>query len=943
MVAGALLGLFDGLGAGVVGALLGGAIGSVLARSGQALAGQADRLAHLEEEMRGLRRRLEQSAGARRGAGEAPVAEAPVAEAPVAAGAIAGLGTAAPESASPEADVAAPVALDVATSGPDAAGPIPSGPAGREALIFDLPDAASPAPSTQPPAASTAPLAGASVEASASSPIDLDAIYARAQSWLLGGNTLVRVGLLVLFFGLAFLARHAIEHELLPPAMRMGGIAAFGLVLLGLGWRLRERRPGYALSLQGGGVAVLYLSAFAALRLYDLYPAATAFGLMLALVGVAAWLATRQDAPALAVIGAAGGFAAPILASTGAGSHVQLFGYYALLNAGVLVLAWSKAWRGLNLVGFLFTFAIGLLWGARYYHPAHFATVEPFLILFFLMYVAAAVAYARHQAPVLRDPVDGTLVFGVPVVGFGLQAALVADMPYALAWSAAAVGTFYVALAVLLHRLRRPAFALLVTCFAALGVTFLTLALPLAFDGRWSAAAWALEGAALWWVGLRQQRHLVMGAGLLLQAGAAVLFAADLAQHPALRSPPVANSALLGTVMISAAAFFSAWCAATRALPGVSLRPVGLGLLGWAWLWWLGGAWAEIDAHLHIGQRAAAALWLFAPSAWIAIRLAPRLRWPDLATAAPLPLAGMALAAALAFAYGVPPGAHGGWFAWPIALALHLACLRASPAEVLERRALALVHAGGLWVVAFVLSQELGLRAASLAIGSGWQAAAYALPPTALLALLLVPRAGTVWPLSAWRDAYLTWGAAPVAVALALWSLAVQPGSDGDMSPWPFLPLFNPLDLAVFAALATIAWWLHRAAGLLAAAGAALLGLTLALGGIAFVAFNGALLRAVHHLTGIPWRLDALLASATTQATLSLCWAVLGLGLMLFAGRRAQRTPWLVGAALMGVVVVKLFVVDMAASGALARIVSFIGAGLVLLVVGYFSPLPPKR
>jgi uncharacterized membrane protein len=52
---------------------------------------------------------------------------------------------------------------------------------------------------------------------------------------------------------------------------------------------------------------------------------------------------------------------------------------------------------------------------------------------------------------------------------------------------------------------------------------------------------------------------------------------------------------------------------------------------------------------------------------------------------------------------------------------------------------------------------------------------------------------------------------------------------------------------------------------------------------------------------------------------------------------------WLIGAALIALVVAKLIFVELSNRGGLARIVSFIGVGVLLLVVGYFAPLPPKR
>ena len=63
---------------------------------------------------------------------------------------------------------------------------------------------------------------------------------------------------------------------------------------------------------------------------------------------------------------------------------------------------------------------------------------------------------------------------------------------------------------------------------------------------------------------------------------------------------------------------------------------------------------------------------------------------------------------------------------------------------------------------------------------------------------------------------------------------------------------------------------------------------------------------------------------------------------MLLGNRRASRGVWLAGAALLAVVVVKLFTVELADHGSLYRIVSFIGVGILLLIVGYFAPVPAK-
>ena len=232
----------------------------------------------------------------------------------------------------------------------------------------------------------------------------------RLWKWLSGGNALVRVGVVVLFFGVAFLLKYAYEHTHIPIELRLTAVAIGAIVMLVIGWRLRTRNPVYALAVQGGGTGVLYLVIFGAFRLFKLLPGEAAFILLIAIAALSAILAIVQNAQSLAVLAVSGGFLAPILASTGSGSHVMLFSYYAVLNLGILAVALYKAWRPLNVLGFVFTFSIGSMWGARFYRDDLFSSTEPFLVFFTLLYIVIAVIFAFRQAPRLKHYVDSTLI-----------------------------------------------------------------------------------------------------------------------------------------------------------------------------------------------------------------------------------------------------------------------------------------------------------------------------------------------------------------------------------------------------------------------------------------------------------------------------------------------------------------------------------------------------
>jgi uncharacterized membrane protein len=393
-----------------------------------------------------------------------------------------------------------------------------------------------------------------------------------AKNWLLGGNTVLRVGVVLLFLGLAFLLRYATEGVVVPVEFRYASVAASAVALLALGWWLRLRNPSYALMLQGTGIAVLYLTVFAAMRLHPLLDAGAALALLVMVTLFSAVLAVKQNALALAAVAALGGFAAPILTSTGSGDHVALFSYFALLNAGIFAIAWFKAWRLLNLIGFVGTFGIGFAWGIRSYTPELLWSTQPFLILFFLMYVAIGLLFARRKlrealdAPDDRDGllrwaarkgdyIDATVLFGPPLVGFGLQFALVQHIEFAAAFSALAMGLFYLLLArILVGRTGDRAVLLVETCLA-LGVVFASLAIPLGLDARWTSAAWAVEGAGIFWLGLRQQRPLARAFALLLQFGAALAFVIGLRGGES----TLLDGAPLGALMLAVALLFSFW------------------------------------------------------------------------------------------------------------------------------------------------------------------------------------------------------------------------------------------------------------------------------------------------------------------------------------------------------------------------------------------------
>ena len=954
-------------------------------------------------------------------------------------------------------------------------------------LIWELPPELEPMPaaatetSPPPPVDAWKPEPGSREPQRSAIPRDPDFIeraISVARAWLFGGNTVLRVGVVLLFLGLAFLLRYATEGMVVPIELRYAGVAAAALGLLGLGWWLRARNGNYALMLQGTAIAVLYLTVFAAMRLHPLLDPAAALGLLVAVTVFSAILAITQDALGLAAAAALGGFAAPILTSTGAGNPVALFSYFALLNAGIFAIAWFKAWRLLNLIGFVGTFGIGVAWGLRSYTPDLLWSTEPFLILFFLMYLAIGLLFARRKLldmpdaaeddsrdALLRglarkgDYVDGTLLFGPPLVGFGLQFALVQHLEFAAAFSALALGMIYMGLARLLMGGR--ALLLAQTCLA-LGVIFASLAIPLGLDARWTAAAWAVEGAGIFWLGLRQQRTLARAFALLLQLGSALTFLSELRMGESslldgaplsalmlggallfsfyqLRSalpeqtspwernglPVLASLGLAFLYLLAPLFFFTQGTAISWALAGLAtlfiglrlqsrtflfsafavqllggaafllaghsllgplasegLRPLahggfwtplllGLAALVGAWrlqlgnhgaafdplslnrlsdvlLVWGAGWWAlawisEVLRFAPVSLQATLLLFAAAVSVALWAVLALRLKWPSLGLLCTvlIPAAGLVLLAAWHSRYH--PAAHFAWLAWAAVFVVHFISLRRL-GPMMPARPLGVAHVVGCWLLIGVLALELryGLLLLSEHYNA-WRWLGWAMLPSLYLVLAAAPRAWP-WPVSAYPREYRVYAAVPLALLMLGWFWLANLVSDGAAEPLPYVPLINPLELGLLFTLFGLYVWSRSAVtqGVIRMDYAA--PATQLVAGVSLFAFFTALvMRTAHHWGDVPFELDALLESMRVQAGLSIVWTLIALSLMIGGHLRHRREVWLIGAALIGVVVAKLFFVELSNRGGLARIVSFIGVGVLLLVVGYFAPLPPKR
>jgi uncharacterized membrane protein len=441
-------------------------------------------------------------------------------------------------------------------------------------------------------------------------------------------------------------------------------------------------------------------------------------------------------------------------------------------------------------------------------------------------------------------------------------------------------------------------------------------------------------------VGCRQNRRLPRAFGALLQlaAGCALLMT--------IRSGvEVPSGTYVAALMVGiASAYAGRILHANKEKLSEYEFPLATLLFLWGLVWWCAGGLSELRQQLVEPYQLPSSLVFLTFTALASGLIASksRMRIALLPAFGLLPV--MVLFALWAASTVHHPLAQGGWIAWPLAfLGLYFILRRHD--QDLSTLFMHPLHAVSLWLLTALVSWEVAWGIGQTAGTAGaWSIVAWGIVPAAALALLPPAVALIRWPFQAHRAAYGVVAAVGFSVYLALWSLYTDASVSSPSAPLPYLPVLNPLDLTQVLLLVVLIriWQWLRTEGESSALSAldpraAAVGIAL----VGFVWLNAVLLRTLHLWVGIPYELESMMQSTLAQSALSLLWAFTALTAMLVATRIRARMLWLTGAALLVVVVIKLFLVDLSSIGTIERIVSFIGVGLLMLVVGYFSPLPP--
>ncbi len=814
-----------------------------------------------------------------------------------------------------------------------------------------------PSPSAKPAtAAFSTPVAEKKVPLQAPSPVSggmphHSPTIKAVTNFIKGGNIWVTGGIVLLVLGLVFAFSYISMRYQIPGEVKVSGGLLLGFALFVFGWRQRTARHSFGLILQGGSIGIIFLSLFASVKIYDVFPVEIVFPLTALLILLSGVLSVLQNSQLTALFAAVIGFAAPVLLSSGSGKYMALFSYYTLLNLGILGIAFKKYWRYLNAAGFVFTFVVGMAWGLQYYEDVFFLNVEIFLVVFFLIYTAVNILSMLRQTGIR---VENAFAVTTSFAYMGIQLGITEYYDYGQAIAAFTLGMFYILLSIFLGRKLREKLKLLITLYLALGVIFVNMSLPLFFSGAMSAGLWAAEGTVLVILGVYQNNRFFRWFGLIVATAAVIsswLVYSNPFHSPFLDGVWVSRFLSSCALLVSSGALFR-----MKNRENSFLAPAFL-LFG-AVMWFA----AFGNEFWQQGYRLETAYLVLVSFSALLFTLAGRkMGWPLPQTSAVLPAVFaiyLFLPALASFFVSFLPLDDPGYFSffpvaylwtdWRWAGWLAFTATYGVLLYIYRRKegALAGFMRASLFFITVLMFatniQELSDYIISKADISfffyGTQGLLFMAVSSILAARLKV--------FEKYAAVRLCGGGA-VVIYLLMWVL--ESGKyPMQANTWEIanLPLLNPVDGVAAAVMAAIAYWfLHIKYRSVSAklpkgcekAFAVAIALTF------FYWLHFAIARAVCYYADGYYNINWLFNSGAYQLSVAILWGIAGLTLMLGGHKKHIRAYWTMGAALLAADALKLFLIDLSRVGTLPRIGSFMALGALFIIIGYFVPLPPKE
>lgn len=334
----------------------------------------------------------------------------------------------------------------------------------------------------------------------------------------IGENLINKIGILILVLGISYFVKFAIDKNWINEPARVGIGILVGSLVLFIAHKLRTKYAPFSSVLVAGAIAIFYFTIAIAFHEYQLFGQEVAFAIMVVITAFSCLISLSYNRMELAILSLIGGFLVPFMISTGSGNYVVLFTYIAILDIGILTLAYFKKWQLLHILAFVFTMLLFGVWVIKDVdsNEPHYLGALIFGFVFYLIFIVTNIINNLHSKGSFSK-IQLAMLATNNFVFYGIGMLVLSNFKPELT----GIFTTFLALlnmgySLLLYKkfgLDKRGIYLLI----GLSLTFITLAIPVQFSGNSITIFWAIETVMLVWLSQKSQIKSYRFAAILVQ------------------------------------------------------------------------------------------------------------------------------------------------------------------------------------------------------------------------------------------------------------------------------------------------------------------------------------------------------------------------------------------------------------------------------------------
>ncbi|MDO6813911.1 DUF2339 domain-containing protein [Tenacibaculum soleae] len=376
-----------------------------------------------------------------------------------------------------------------------------------------------------------------------------------------GENLINKLGILILVLGISFFVKYAIDKDWINEPARVGiGILCGSLVMV-IAHKLKKNYASFSSVLVAGAISIFYFTIYIAFHEYQLFSQTVAFVIMSLITAFSTLVSVSYNRQELAVLSLIGGFAAPFMLSTGEGNYIVLFTYIAILNIGILGISYFKKWKVSTILAFIFTTLLFTSWCAIKISEPTFSHTGAlvFATLFYFIFSIIIVLNNLKNKGVF-SVIEYLILIANTFIFFGIGIIILEDLNSNL------TGLFTLLLAIynlgyatILYKkfgLDKNAIYLLI----GLALTFVTLTIPIQFEGNYITLFWAAEVVLLFWLSQKSKINSFKVGAIIVQVLTLISLLIDWFRYGSSEELSIIfNPLFIASVVVSISLYLTYW------------------------------------------------------------------------------------------------------------------------------------------------------------------------------------------------------------------------------------------------------------------------------------------------------------------------------------------------------------------------------------------------